>query len=167
MKMAYHLSPFGAAVQHQPVAPLPDSLFLCQPCGQDYRAPHEFLLLVSKICQGGDVGFGYDKNVFGCQRVDVPEGQEVIILMNDIAWYLAGNDAAKKAFLRHAQPPNTFGSPNPFTLVLPGDELVRGAILNRYLVFRQGYCGMPYANIGVQVIKPLPPLGPIPWLRGP
>jgi hypothetical protein len=46
----------------------------------------------------------HDEHVDGCVRVDIPEGKERFILVNDIRGFLTGDDPAKETILFHGIP---------------------------------------------------------------
>jgi hypothetical protein len=47
--------------------------------------------------QGGDVLSGDDKQVNGCQRVNIREDDDIFILIHDFGGYLSGDNLAENA----------------------------------------------------------------------
>ncbi len=59
------------------------------------------LLLGTKFNQRSYVLFRYHQEVGGCLGTDVPESNDLVILMEDGSWHLASYDIAKDTLLCH------------------------------------------------------------------
>lgn len=98
----WHLLPrLGAGVDHQPVASVGDVLGLGQLVGDMNHMSEEMLLFGGDVSGGEYVSLGHDEHVRRCLRVDIADGDNVVILVEDVARYLSGDDATEYAVLFH------------------------------------------------------------------
>jgi hypothetical protein len=54
------------------------------------------------------MGLGYNKQVRRCFGHDIPESQEIFILIDYVGRQLTGNDATKNTFFAHNPAPSTY-----------------------------------------------------------
>ena len=92
-----HLPSVGSAVYHQAIAISGDALLLRQPVRYGEEVPHERLIRLGEVGDGGYVFAGYHQYVCGGFGVDVGEGNSLIILIEDVAFYFAVGDFAEDA----------------------------------------------------------------------
>ena len=104
MQMGHHLVGIGARVYHQAIAALGHALAPRQLGGQEDAAAHQLLVLRAQFGQGRDVRFGYDEDMFGRLRIDIPDGDDILILVHNLGRYLASGDAAEDALSNNYRP---------------------------------------------------------------
>src|SRR5205085_11632472 len=66
------------------------------PRGQQAAAQH-LGVLVARLQQRGDVALGHDQKVHGGLGIDVLEGHDVVVLVDDVGRALTGGDATEHA----------------------------------------------------------------------
>jgi hypothetical protein len=60
---------------------------------------HEPVVVRSEVVQRADVAAGDDQHVQRRLRVDVPDGDELVVLVNEPGWNLAADDPAEEAIV--------------------------------------------------------------------
>lgn len=94
MKMANRLSAVLPAVHHKTVSLVVESLALGNAGSRQHQGTHFRGVIPGQFRQAADVSPGDDQDMGGRFRVDVPESQDVFIVVNFRAWYLSlGNRA--------------------------------------------------------------------------
>ena len=63
---------------------------------REIESAHQVDMAVVQVVQGGDVLPGYHQDVYRGLRVDIIEGHHRIVLVDDLARYLAGSDSAER-----------------------------------------------------------------------
>jgi hypothetical protein len=97
VEVGYHLTSVRTAVDYETISILNDALFFRQKVRHCYQVSHKGFITLRQVGNGGDVFAGYDKDVYGGLGVDVREGYGLIVLINDVALYLAFGDFAEDA----------------------------------------------------------------------
>jgi hypothetical protein len=126
MQVRYLLSSFNSAVDRQAITALSYALLLSQILSYDDHPPGKLMMVFSKLSRGCDVYLGYDKYMDRRLRMNIPEGQKVLILVDQIAGEFPGNDPAENTFIRHVPTPSIrlqrlmTSAPAPDNLLGPG-----------------------------------------------
>ena len=89
----------GAAigVEHGSIAFLGVSLFLCDRGRRSLHRSHQRIVMSGEIVQRRDVAARNDQNVKRRLRIDIPDGDELVILMDEAAGDLPSDDLAEEA----------------------------------------------------------------------
>ena len=94
------LSGVGAAVDDEAVTVLGDALLLGETVGDAVNSADELADVVLQIREQPDVHDRHDENVDRRLRSDIPKGDDAVVAVDDIAFDLALDNAAKKT-IRH------------------------------------------------------------------
>lgn len=97
MDVINRLPSFSAAVEDQSVAALAYTEFIGEAVGGEHHPSDQSRVGGFQVVDGGDVSAGDNQDVVRRLGVDVAEGDEVGILINDVGFKLAGGDAAEEA----------------------------------------------------------------------
>ena len=97
MQVGHYLSAFPAAVDNHPVTAFSEATVPCQFIGDVRHPPDEGRFGFGKMIKRFYVFFGDDKQVGGCCRVNITEGNQLIILVKKITGYISGYYLAKNA----------------------------------------------------------------------
>ena len=97
MDMMYRLPRFLAAVDYQAVAPLGYSMLFGNLIGYRNHVPDEWHVGLTNVANRGDMFPGDDQQVDGCYRIDIAEGDGIVILVNDVRWQFTGDNLAENA----------------------------------------------------------------------
>ena len=96
MQVKYRLSGARTDVEYCPVSML-DISPACNFGGGEVAAPDKFRVFGLSLLQPGEVFFGNDQYVRGGLRMDVLEGENVVVFMDFLRGRFAAEDAAKQA----------------------------------------------------------------------
>lgn len=96
MKVRNTLSAIRPGVGHQPKAAVGDALLRSQTRRRDPDAMHQPGVGLGDLAQGRQVMPRDDQEMDGSLRVDILNGNEVIVLIDPLGGNLAGDDPAKE-----------------------------------------------------------------------
>jgi hypothetical protein len=99
VEMGYKLPPFGAEVDDQAVSLVPFGYtgLSREPGCYHYQVPHKLRILLGQLDQRLDVFPGHDKQMYGRFGIYIRESDRLLILIDDIALYLATGYTAEDA----------------------------------------------------------------------
>jgi hypothetical protein len=106
VKVPNRLSPIVATVDNGAVS-VPQALLLGQLSGHDKQVPDEVLVLRIQIVERRDGLVGHDEDVRRCFRIDVPKGDALIILVENVGVDLPVDDFLENGFLGHEADPQS------------------------------------------------------------
>ena len=95
--MGHLLPPFPATVYYQAVSLFGYPFLSGQLMSYVNQMGRKLTLPWAELSQGGYVGFGYYQKMCRSLGLDVPYGDDLVILVDNIGWYLASYDAAENA----------------------------------------------------------------------
>ena len=95
VEVGHLLTGLNAGVYHQSIAFFGHTLLLRQLDGGEAHVGEETPVLGGGFGKRRDVGFGHNQKVGGRLRVDIADGNNLLILIQDIAFELAAYNAAK------------------------------------------------------------------------
>ena len=96
MQVPHGLASLFSTVDHKAVALVSKAFPSGNLGGCKEQACHIRGVLGSDIVQAADMPLGDDQYVGWCLGVDVPEGQDVFIVVYLCAWYAAANDGTEQ-----------------------------------------------------------------------
>ena len=97
MRVKHGLSRVGAGVEHGSVAGVGHSFGARELRGHAVQVPYQRVVLGGEVAHRRDVFFRYDKNVGRRLRVEVADGERVIVFVNLFRGDLSVADFAKQA----------------------------------------------------------------------
>ena len=112
MKVRHDLSPFRTTVYRQSITFPGHAFFLRQIPGYDYEASDKISLSLGEFSHGCDMRLGDDEHMGGCLGHDIPESQEVFVLINNIGGYLASNNSTENTSFGHFDSLNALRLPD-------------------------------------------------------
>jgi hypothetical protein len=112
VKVRHYLSPFRTTVYYQSITFPGHAFFLGQILGYDYEASGKIFLSPGEFSHGCNMCLGYDEHMCGRLRHDIPESQEIFVLIDYVGGYLTGNDSAKNTFFGHSSSFNVLRLPD-------------------------------------------------------
>ena len=98
MEMGHHLAPVLAAAHHKPVALFGHAFLPGELIGHPGHTPDNRYFVVIQIRQRRDMPLWYYQHVGRGQRIDIPEGHNLIILVQRIAGKFIGRNPAENTF---------------------------------------------------------------------
>ena len=104
MEVGDYLTGMGPCVYHQAVATFGNPLRSGQLVGHMYHVPQQPLLLSVHLDKRWDMGFRNDKQVGWRLRSAVADGDDLIILVEDVALDFAGDNSAEDTVFGHLTP---------------------------------------------------------------
>jgi hypothetical protein len=105
------LSRISRCVENDPITVFPDSQVLGDLPGSEEDVAQEISFFFGDVIQRRDVLFGYDQNVDRCLRIDIIEGDDAIVLKNELSRNTLADNFAKQAIFH-------FGSLCSFLFIL-------------------------------------------------
>ena len=163
--MRHYLPAFWSTVDDQPIAPFGHSLLLGELPGTQHHPANQTFITRVQFLHGPYVLSGQKQDMSRGDRVNIPECDDLDILVDNISRYLAGHDAAEDTVCCHRHPPKgdsrrreALGEVSAF--VLADDELVLAELCHHNLMSVKCHRRLSDDNILVHVIKPLPAVRP-------
>jgi len=98
MEVGHHLAPVLAAADNESVALFGNALLPGELIGHPGHTPDKRYFVASQIGQRRDMPLWYYQHVGWSQRVDIPKGHNLIILVQRIAGKLTGHNPAENTF---------------------------------------------------------------------
>jgi len=86
-------------VEHGPVAVVGVSVLFRDGCGHTLHRAHQRIVVRIQIVQCGDVTARNDQDVQGRLRIDIPDRNDLVILMDEASRDLSCDDLAEKAIV--------------------------------------------------------------------
>ena len=93
MQMGHGFPPVRSIVDDQPITGFFELELATDTLGGGEKMAENGMILRRHGRVAGMVFFGNQKNMNGCLRADVPEGEDVLVLVHDIGGHLAIDDA--------------------------------------------------------------------------
>src|SRR5262245_27529070 len=91
------LAALGTAVEVHPIPSLGEAFGFAEPARRQQAAPHRLDVAGLHRHDRRDVALGDDQQMNGSLRIDVPEGEDGVVLVLDIGWALPSHDLAEEA----------------------------------------------------------------------
>lgn len=98
MEVRHHLSSLLPTADNEPVALFGNAFLPGELIGHACHTPDNRYFFVIQIRQKRDMPLWYYQQMSRSQRVDIPEGHDLIILVKRIAGKLTGHNPAENAF---------------------------------------------------------------------
>ena len=87
MEVGYYLPALSPAVDHHAIAHFRDAFGFARFISHTYHVANKSFIL--KVEKKWDMLFGHNKDMSRGLWVYIPEGDDLVILMQDFAWYLS------------------------------------------------------------------------------
>lgn len=96
VQVPHRLSAFFSAIDDKSIPSFRQAFILGYARGGEHQMAHGVLVPRGQFTQAADVLLGYEQNMGRGLGVNIPEGQEVFIVVNFRTWYFPSNDIAEK-----------------------------------------------------------------------
>ena len=97
MYMKDSLPGLGVAIEDRSISAIGDAVLGCQSRGSPHHLSNDAIVTMCQVVHARDVAPGHDQDVHRRLRIDVLEGDEAIVRIDDIPGNLTSNDSAKEA----------------------------------------------------------------------
>src|SRR5215204_1370639 len=105
MDVEYRLTGFAIGVEYRPVAAVRVSVFFRDLRGSAVHRSDEDIVSRGQVVQRSDVAPGDDQHMQWRLRVDVLDGDQLIVLVHELSRDLAANDLAEETITHDARRP--------------------------------------------------------------